>query len=111
MILQKINFENALKRLEEITSDLESGELTLDDSLKLFEEGIKLTSFCEKSLSSTEKKLEILKSTDIESFDENNDNENITDDNEKKNKSKKKTNKEIQENENNLENNEENFLF
>jgi exodeoxyribonuclease VII small subunit len=54
------SFEKDLKRLEEIVQALEEGELTLDDSLKQFEEGIKLQKRCEKALSQAEKKIEIL---------------------------------------------------
>ena len=39
----ELTFENAMKRLEEIVNALESGQVSLDDSLKLFEEGIKLS--------------------------------------------------------------------
>jgi exodeoxyribonuclease VII small subunit len=63
---KKINFEDSLKRLEEIASHLESGDLSLDDSLKYFEEGVRLSRFCEKKLTEVEQKLEILKSTEID---------------------------------------------
>jgi exodeoxyribonuclease VII small subunit len=68
--VQKINFEKSLERLEEITRELESGELSLDASLKLFEEGIKLSRQCQKKLTETEQKLEILKSNNIDDFSE-----------------------------------------
>ena len=54
------HFESALKRLEEIVQKLEEGNLSLDDSLKLFEEGIQLSRFCTKKLSEAEKKVEKL---------------------------------------------------
>jgi exodeoxyribonuclease VII small subunit len=54
------NFESALKRLEEIVQKLEQGNLSLDDSLKLFEEGIQRSRFCSKKLSEAEKKVEKL---------------------------------------------------
>ena len=54
------NFESALKSLEEIVQKLEEGNLSLDDSLKLFEEGIQLSRFCTKKLSEAEKKVEKL---------------------------------------------------
>ncbi len=57
---KKNNFENALKRLEEIIQRLEGGELSLDESLKLFEEGIELSRLCTKKLSETESKVEKL---------------------------------------------------
>jgi len=69
-LIKKLNFEDSLKRLEEITQKLEEGGLSLDDSLKLFEEGIRLSRFCEKKLTDVEQKLEILKSTDLPDIQE-----------------------------------------
>ncbi|MGA1863580.1 MAG: exodeoxyribonuclease VII small subunit [bacterium] len=56
----KVSFEKALKQLEEIVHKLESGDLGLEDSLELFEEGIKLSRFCSKKLELAEKKIEML---------------------------------------------------
>ncbi|MGA1840509.1 MAG: exodeoxyribonuclease VII small subunit [bacterium] len=56
----KVSFEKALKQLEEIVNKLESGDLGLEDSLELFEEGIKLSRFCSKKLELAEKKIEML---------------------------------------------------
>ena len=53
-------FESALSRLEEIVSELESGELGLEQSLKLFEEGVKLARVCNARLEDAERKVEIL---------------------------------------------------
>ena len=53
-------FEQAMEQLEEITADLESGELSLDVSLKKFEEGIKLADFCNKKLDESKKKVSLL---------------------------------------------------
>ncbi len=53
-------FETALTRLEEIVSELESGELPLEQSLKLFEEGVKLARICNARLEQAERKVEIL---------------------------------------------------
>ncbi|MCF6196657.1 MAG: exodeoxyribonuclease VII small subunit [Emcibacter sp.] len=53
-------FEQAMEQLEAITSDLESGELPLEVSLKKFEEGIKLADFCNKKLDESKKKVSIL---------------------------------------------------
>jgi exodeoxyribonuclease VII small subunit len=53
-------FETSLKRLEEIVAELESGELGLDQSLKLFEEGVKLARICNARLEEAERKVEIL---------------------------------------------------
>jgi exodeoxyribonuclease VII small subunit len=53
-------FEAALARLEEIVKELESGDLPLEQSLKLFEEGIKLSRICNKRLEDAERRVEIL---------------------------------------------------
>jgi exodeoxyribonuclease VII small subunit len=53
-------FEQALKRLEEIVSRMESGDLELDKSLALFEEGVTLVRFCSGKLDEAKKKVEIL---------------------------------------------------
>ncbi len=53
-------FEAALARLEEIVKELETGELPLEQSLKLFEEGIKLSRICNKRLEEAERRVEIL---------------------------------------------------
>ncbi len=57
-----MTFEQAMTRLEEIVALLDTGKCTLDDSLKLFEEGTKLTALCAKRLKSAEQK--IVKLTD-----------------------------------------------
>ncbi len=53
-------FEDSLARLEEIVKELESGDLPLDLSLKLFEEGIKLSRVCNKRLEEAERRVEVL---------------------------------------------------
>ena len=53
-------FEQDLERLEKVVEALEEGGLSLEDSLKHFEEGIKLAKRCEKALTAAEKKIEIL---------------------------------------------------
>ena len=53
-------FETALARLEEIVQELEKGDVPLEQSLKLFEEGIKLSRLCTKRLDEAERKVEIL---------------------------------------------------
>ena len=57
---KKPKFEEALKRLEEIVSALESGDLPLDESLKLFEEGTKLVRLAGEQLNRAEQKMELL---------------------------------------------------
>jgi len=53
-------FEGALKRLEEIVTALEGGELALDGALELFEEGIRLSRFCHEKLEKAERRVEML---------------------------------------------------
>ena len=60
-------FERAMTRLEQIVAALESGKASLDDSLKLFEEGTKLTAYCSRLLKEAEQK--IVKLTDVENGD------------------------------------------
>ena len=53
-------FESALKSLEEIVFQLESGDLTLDKALELFEQGVKISRFCNGKLEEAERKVETL---------------------------------------------------
>ncbi|MGQ0812764.1 MAG: exodeoxyribonuclease VII small subunit [Nitrospiraceae bacterium] len=55
-----VKFEHAMARLEAIVAELEKGELPLDESLKIFEEGIRLSKSCLKMLDEAERKVEIL---------------------------------------------------
>ena len=57
---QEMKFENALDKLEEIVRKLEEGELPLDDSLRMFEEGVKLARFCGGKLDAAERRIEVL---------------------------------------------------
>src|SRR5437867_10307819 len=54
------DFESALKSLEEIVSQLEGGDLALDRALELFEEGVKISRFCNAKLEEAERKVEML---------------------------------------------------
>ena len=56
----QIKFENAIQRLEKIVDDLEKGELDIDKSLEIFEEGIKMSRVCSKKLNEAEAKIEKL---------------------------------------------------
>jgi exodeoxyribonuclease VII small subunit len=56
----KFQFEKALEDLEKIVEAMESGELTLDQALKKYEEGVGLVRACQSKLTETEKKIEIL---------------------------------------------------
>jgi exodeoxyribonuclease VII small subunit len=53
-------FEEALEALEEVVERLESGELSLEDSLAAFEQGVHLVKFCNQKLNEVEKKVELL---------------------------------------------------
>ena len=57
---KKGSFEKSLERLEEIVRNLETGEANLEDSLKLYEEGVRLTQFCSQKLEEVKKKIEVL---------------------------------------------------
>ena len=59
-IMGEIKFEKAIQRLEKIVEDLETGELDIDKSLEIFEEGIKMSRVCSKKLSEAEAKIEKL---------------------------------------------------
>jgi exodeoxyribonuclease VII small subunit len=65
------SFEDLMKRLEEITNKLEKEQLTLDDSVKLFEEGIVLSQKCNTKLEEAEKKITILIGEDDNLREEN----------------------------------------
>ena len=56
----KLTFEAATTRLEEIVKLLEKGNSSLDESLKLYEEGISLVRFCNTELDNAENKIKIL---------------------------------------------------
>jgi len=62
--MAKQTFENALARLEQLTAELEDGDLSLDKSLKKFDEGIKLVAFCNTSLTEARAKVELLLTKD-----------------------------------------------
>lgn len=58
--MAKKTFESALAKLEKITEDLENGELSLEASLKKFDEGIQLATFCTEQLTEAKAKVELL---------------------------------------------------
>ena len=57
---KEFNFEKALENLEELVSSMENGELSLEDSLKAFERGIKLTRECQTARKDAEQKVQVL---------------------------------------------------
>lgn len=58
--MSKVTFEKAMEQLEKIVQTLESGTLSLEQSLKQFEEGMKLSRYCAKKLEETEKKISLI---------------------------------------------------
>jgi len=69
--MSKENFEEAMKKLETIVTELEKGELNLDESVKKFEEGMKIAKQCNTILDDAEKKITILLEKDGELKEEN----------------------------------------
>jgi len=66
----EVDFESALKELETLVSRMESGELSLDESLKAFERGIELTRKCQSSLEAAELRVQTLtKDKELEDSD------------------------------------------
>ena len=57
---ESLSFEEALKKLEETVRTLESGTVPLEESLKLFEDGVSLVRLCNKKLDEAEQKVKIL---------------------------------------------------
>jgi exodeoxyribonuclease VII small subunit len=58
--MKKQSFDQALQRLEEIVEQLESGQLGLEESLARFEEGVKISMFCQEELNKTDGKVSLL---------------------------------------------------
>jgi len=71
---EKPMFEEDLKRLQKIVEDLSSGKLTLGESLKKYEEGVKLAQSCSLTLADAQRKVELLMKKDgkfsLEKFDD-----------------------------------------
>lgn len=57
---KELNFEEAMEKLEKISTELEDGKLTLDESVEKFEEGMKLSKECNDILEKAEKKITML---------------------------------------------------
>ena len=64
--MSKDNFEDSMKKLEEIVTELENGNLNLDESVTKFEEGMKIAKQCNSILEDAEKKITILLEKDGE---------------------------------------------
>lgn len=67
--MSEMTFETALQQLEEITAKLESGNLSLDESMKCYEKGVKLSDYCAKALNNAELKIKQL--DEIENGEDN----------------------------------------
>ena len=72
--MKEIKFEEALKSLEKIVSDLETGDMSLEESLSRYEEGIKLSKVCSRQLEAAKSRVELLMKSgskfSIKPFDE-----------------------------------------
>ena len=60
---EEIKFEKALERLEKIVEELEAGNIPLEEALKKYEEGVKLSRVCGEKLTQAEKKIQVLTKT------------------------------------------------
>jgi len=61
---KEVPFETALKKLEGVVQNLENGDLSLEEALKQYEEGVRMADLCQKRLSEAEKRVEVLIKTD-----------------------------------------------
>lgn len=61
--IEDMSFETAMTRLEQIVRELEDGKVSLDDSLKLYEEGIALVRLCSGRLDEAEQKIKIIRTS------------------------------------------------
>ncbi len=66
---EKLDFEKSMEELEKIVGDLESGTLTLDQSISAFERGIELSKLCQKRLEAAEERVKKLLETSNGDFD------------------------------------------
>ena len=91
--MAEIKFEDGLKKLEKIVNDLEDGNLSLDDALEKYEEGIRLSKACAKKLEVARKKVEILLKSEDGSVELKEFDEKTADEDEKPQETKKKKSK------------------
>ncbi len=68
--MKERSFEEMMQTLENISSELESGKLTLDESVKKFEEGMEISKECSKILENAEKRITILTKKDNDEIEE-----------------------------------------
>ncbi len=76
---KQLDLEKAMGELEQIVEQLESGELTLDNSLQQFEKGVKLSRECQSALTEAEQKVQILIDSELKDMDSNGLSESSTD--------------------------------
>ena len=62
--MQELNFEDAMKRLAEVLRSLEAGEVPIDRTLALYEEGVSLVKLCSKILDNAAERVKIITETD-----------------------------------------------
>ncbi len=74
-----VNFEKSIKQLETLVAKLEKGDLSLEDSLKHFEQGVKLTHECKQALEAAEQKISVLSKDNGDWVEKELDIENATD--------------------------------
>ena len=64
------SFEHTLSELEDIVNTLETGDISLEDAMEKFEQGVKLSNQCQQSLTEAEAKVQILIDNNLKDFDE-----------------------------------------
>ena len=74
-----IDFEKALNELESLVTLIEKGDISLEESLKTFEQGIKLSRQCQEALTSAEQRVQVLLGEDANAVLEDLDSDNLTD--------------------------------
>ena len=67
---KELSFEEAIQKLEEIVNALESGDFALEESLKLYKEGVKLVNLCNNKITNVEKSVKILLNSNGELVEE-----------------------------------------
>lgn len=70
MAKKELSFEEAIEKLEEIVESLENGDFPLEESLKLYEEGVKLVNICNTKINNVEKSVKILSNSNGELVEE-----------------------------------------
>jgi exodeoxyribonuclease VII small subunit len=68
--MTKLTFEKAMEQLEKIVASMETEALSLEQSLKKFEEGMKLSQYCSEKLEETEKKISLIMGIKADEFEE-----------------------------------------